>query len=227
MANKELESFSYSVSHDLRAPLASMIGFCNILLEDYADKLDREGCDYLQRIKSAGSKMSRLINDILSLSKISFHDMHLENVNMSDIADEIVRELRESDPGRKIEILIDRDCHVHADAKMVGIALKNLIRNAWKYTGKVANPQIAFGSFKRESERIYFVRDNGAGFDQKKAYMLFIPFKRLHSEHDFPGTGIGLAIVERVIKRHGGKISAEGELGRGSTFYFTLGPTVL
>jgi PAS domain S-box-containing protein len=222
-ANKELESFSYSVSHDLRAPVRTMISFSNILMEDFADKLDKEVIDYLVRIKKSGEKMNELIDDMLSLSKITRQDMDYRDVDVSALANSILNEFKETNPDRTISISISADLHVRADEKLLKLALQNLLRNAWKFTCKVQEPRIEFGSFEKDGQQVYYIKDNGAGFDMKHAAKLFEPFKRLHSESEFSGTGIGLAIVDRVFRRHGGKVWAEGEPGMGATFFFTLG----
>jgi len=221
-ANKELESFSYSVSHDLRAPLRAMIGFSQFLLEDYSERLDDEGKDYLHRIKKAGEKMSDLIDDILILSRVTRQEMVVLDVDLSTIAKSFVAELRHTNPDRSIDITVHDTPMVKGDSRLLRLALKNLVRNAWKYTGKNERPFIEIGSFEKEGKRMYFVKDNGVGFNMAQKEKLFIPFQRLHTESDFPGTGIGLAIVERVIRRHGGRVWAEAEEGKGATFYFTL-----
>ncbi len=221
-ANQELEAFSYSVSHDLRAPLRAMIGFSEILEEDYADTLDDEGKEHVQRIKNAADKMNDLINDILSLSRVSRQEIIMQEVDLSSIVTAFVKELQSTNPDRRVEIRIQKGLTVRGDSRLLDIALSNLIRNAWKYTGKIENPRIEFSSYEHNNERVYFVRDNGAGFSMKHAHRLFQPFQRLHADADFRGTGIGLAIVERIIRRHGGRIWAEGEIGKGAAFHFTL-----
>jgi PAS domain S-box-containing protein len=222
-ANSELEAFSYSVSHDLRAPLRTMRGFADFLAEDYSDALDEEGRDYLSRIIAGADKMNTLIDDMLSLSRVSRQEMNIQQVNLSDIAAHVIKELRRNDPDREVEILIEQGLSVSGDARLLDIALTNLLGNAWKYTAKAEHPRIEFGRGEHEGEPAYFIRDNGAGFDMKDADKLFKPFQRLHSDSEFAGTGVGLPIVERVIGRHGGKIWAESEVGRRAVFWFTLG----
>lgn len=220
--NLNLEAFSYSVSHDLKAPLQTINGFCKLLTEDYSERLDKEGFDYLNRISSSGHKMSDIIDDILALSKISRQELNLQVINLSEIALRIIDDLRKDHPEQDITIQIQQDLKTQADAKLIFIALNNLLGNAWKYTRKTLNPQIELGSYKKDGKCVYFVKDNGVGFDSKKTNKLFEPFTRLHSEKEFPGTGIGLAIVERAIKRHGGTIWAESEINKGAAFFFTL-----
>jgi PAS domain S-box-containing protein len=222
-ANKELESFSYSVSHDLRAPIRAMKGFSDILLEDYADKIDSQGQDFLKRIVSGVDKANELIDDMLSLSRISRQEMVLQEIDLGLLAESIVNELRQDKPERKVKAIIGKELKTHGDERLLKIALANLIGNAWKYTGKIEQARMEIGSTTKDGRMVFFVRDNGAGFDMAYAGKLFMPFQRLHSDMQFPGTGIGLAIVERVVKRHGGEIWAEGEVGKGAVFYFTLG----
>jgi PAS domain S-box-containing protein len=221
-ANKELESFSYSISHDLRAPLRAMKGFCNILLEDYNEKLDTQGQEYLRRITSSSDKMSELIDDILNLSKISRQEVISEEIDLSAIADAVVAMLRQDDPANTVEVDIARDLKTRGDSHLMSIALSNLIGNAWKYSSKTPGAKIEFGSAEKEGQKIYYIRDNGAGFNMNYADKLFEPFRRLHSDREFSGTGIGLAIVKRVIEKHKGAVWAESETGKGATFYFTL-----
>jgi PAS domain S-box-containing protein len=222
VANKELESFSYSLSHDLRAPLRAMNGFSSILLKDYSDKLDAEGQDFLHRIISGADTMNELIDDMLSLANISRQEMSLQEIDLSDIAETIVNTLRRAEPERKVDVGIAQEIKASGDARLMNIALSNLINNAWKYSSKTPDARIEFGAMEKDDEKVYFVRDNGAGFDMTQAHRLFAPFHRLHSESQFPGTGIGLAIVNRVILRHGGRIWGESEIGKGATFSFTL-----
>jgi PAS domain S-box-containing protein len=222
-ANRELESFSYSVSHDLRGPIHSIQGFSEILLEDYGERLDEDGIDYLNRIKGGADKRNALIDDMMSLFKISRQELFRRDLDLSAIVEGIVEDLRGSNPDRKIEIKIQKQVHTNGDSPLLTIALSNLLRNAWKFTSKVENPLIEFGELQEEGRHLLYVRDNGAGFDMKLCNKLFKAFQRLHSESEFPGTGIGLAIVERVIRRHGGKIWAESEPGKGATFYLLLG----
>lgn len=222
-ANKELESFSYSVSHDLRAPLRSIDGFSHALLEDYADRLDANGIDSLRRIRSASQRMGRLIDGLLSLSRISRAELRHERVNLSALVHDISRELKETRPDRKVEFVISEDLFAEGDERLLYAALQNLIGNAWKFTGKRASARIEFGALEACGKLTYFVRDNGAGFDMAYVKKLFSIFERLHGEREFKGTGIGLATVYRIITRHGGRIWAEGEVEKGATFYFTIG----
>jgi signal transduction histidine kinase len=220
--NKELEAFSYSVSHDLRTPINSVIGFSRILYEDYSDVLDEEGKSMVIRIINSGLRMNELIDDMLSLSKVSRQEIQRTVINLSKLAEDYIAELMESDPERNITIFIQPSMIISGDEKLIKMALQNLLRNSWKFSSKTPDAHIEMGSFIENKENIFFVRDNGAGFDMKFAERLFVPFKRLHSDNEFPGTGIGLAIVERVIKRHGGRIWAQGSPGKGATFFFTL-----
>jgi PAS domain S-box len=221
-ANTELKTFSYSISHDLRAPLRAMKSFSSILLEDYSDTLDAVGKDLLIRIKSAANKMDGLIDDMLSLSKISRQEMNPQEIDMSAIAGVVVNELRQAEPERKVDVVIAQELKATGDARLIHIALSNLFGNAWKYTNKTPAAKIEFGAMEKSGKKVYFIRDNGVGFDMAQSHRLFTPFLRLHSESEFPGTGIGLAIVNRVIQRHGGCIWGKSEIGKGATFYFTL-----
>ncbi|MEO7098935.1 MAG: two-component regulator propeller domain-containing protein [Luteolibacter sp.] len=223
-AIKELESFSYSVSHDLRAPLRSIDGFSRALQVDYADKLDDEGKDFLQRVRAASQKMDHLIDDMLRLSRINRAELSWGEVDLSDMAAQICDELKRSEPQRQVELRIAPDCVVWGDAALLRIALENILSNAWKYTGKQPQARIEFGSTQNAEGRVFFVRDNGCGFDMQFVYKLFNVFQRLHGESEFPGTGIGLASVQRAIHRHGGKVWIEGRLNEGATFYFSLPP---
>ena len=225
--NRELEAFVYSVSHDLRAPLRHMSSFAKFLAEDYPDRLDDQGRDYLMRIKKGSEKMSRLIEDLLYLSQISRQEISRTNIDMSKLASSIVADLRETGPSRSVEVNIAEGLTAHADKRLIAVALSNLLENAWKFTSNIENARIEFGAnpplHSSREETVYYVRDNGAGFNPEFIEKMFRPFQRLHSENEFEGTGIGLAIVERVIRRHGGRIWAEGEVGKGATVYFNLG----
>jgi len=220
--NKELESFSYSVSHDLRTPLRGIDGFTVILLENYGDKLDEQGRHYLERVRSATERMSHLIDDLLQLSRTIRSEMNLTKVNLSEMASSIVNDLQESMPDRTVEFLIEPDMIIQADAVLMRVALENLINNAWKFTSKKPLARIEVGSMMHAGKKTYFVRDNGTGFDMKYAEKLFGAFQRLHSASEFDGTGVGLANVQRIINRHGGRVWAEAKLNEGATFYFTL-----
>lgn len=221
-ANKELEAFSYSVSHDLRAPLRAIDGFSNALLRNYLDKLDARGRDYLQRVRAAAQRMAQLIDDLLGLSRAGRVEMHLEQIDLSAMAAEILDELYKTQPRRHVQTVIQPGIIVTADPHLLRIALGNLLDNAWKFSARRDPARIEVGSIEHNGERVYFVRDNGAGFDPKYADKLFSPFQRLHTEAEFPGTGIGLALVQRVIRRHGGRVWAEAAVDQGATFYFTL-----
>lgn len=222
VANAELESFIYSVSHDLRAPLRHISGFADLVMQNTADKLDEKGKRYLSRIHAGTEKMSRLIDELLSLSRVSRQEIQRAEVDMSSLAESIVSDLREANSGRNVEVDIKRGLTVAADRGLIEVALSNLIGNAWKFTAKTEHARIELGSTQQDGKDIYYVRDNGAGFDQQYAGKMFWPFHRLHSESDFEGTGIGLAIVERIIRGHGGKVWAEGAEGKGATIYFSL-----
>lgn len=222
-SNRELEAFSYSVSHDLRAPLRTIDGFSKILLEDYGDVLDNDGKQYLQRIGTGTERMSQLIDDLLHLSRLTRREFHPTMVNLSILAQEISERLQKTNPDYRAEISIQPGLEVEGDKGLLEIALENLLENAWKYSSKTERPQIEFGLLKQAEQDTYYVRDNGAGFNMEYAHKLFDPFQRLHGKDDFPGTGLGLAIVQRIIHRHGGRIWAEAATGKGACFYFTLG----
>jgi len=222
-ANAELESFSYSVSHDLRAPLRGIDGFSLALLEDYSGKLDETGKDYLRRIRGGCLRMANLVNALLQLSRLSRRELRREALDLSGVARAVAGELLESGAERKIEFVITPDIRVQADATLLHAAMTNLFRNSWKFTAKQENPRIEFGRLDQDGKHVCFVRDNGVGFDMQYADKLFGAFQRLHSTAEFEGTGIGLATVRRIIHRHGGLVWAEGEVGKGATFYFTLG----
>ena len=221
--NRELEAFSYSVAHDLRSPLITIDGFAQVLLESYGERLDGTGRGHLERITVAARRMHRLINDLLEMSKVIRAPMHPMTADLSRIANEIVRGLRQSTPERNTSIALADGLVVEGDAGLLRIALENLFSNAWKFTSKTANARIEFGSrMDRSGRRAFFIRDNGAGFDPRYAANLFSPFRRLHPESQFPGSGIGLAMVQRIVHRHGGEIWAEAAVDRGACFYFTL-----
>jgi len=218
--NKELESFSYSVSHDLRSPLRSMDGFSLALLEDYGDKLDEEARDSLQRIRGASQRMGRLIDELLGLARVTRAELKIQEVDLSAIAEEIARTLTRAQPERRVRWDIERGIVVRGDHQLIAIAFQNLLDNAWKFTSKVGDAVIRVGTRHEEGEPVCFVSDNGAGFDMAYSSRLFGAFQRLHHEADFPGTGVGLAIVQRVMHRHGWSLRADAALGRGATFYF-------
>lgn len=219
--NRELEAFSYSVSHDLRAPLRTIDGFSLALEEDYTDAVDATGRDYIKRVRTGVQRMGQLIDSLLQLSRITRAEITREPVDMSALGESVVANLREEYPGRAMEIVVNPDMQVDADPKLLRVALENLLGNAAKFTTKVEAPVIHFG-FDAE-QKAYFVRDNGAGFDMYYKDKLFNAFNRLHGDKDFKGSGIGLATVARVIRRHHGTIWADAEVNRGATFYFTLG----
>jgi light-regulated signal transduction histidine kinase (bacteriophytochrome) len=234
--NKDLEAFSYTVSHDLRAPLRSIEGFTKAIIEDYAGKLDEGARGYFNRVVAASQRMSQLIDALLSLSRLTRGELLEKTVDLSSEADVICHELRKGEPDRKAEFVIAKGIKAKGDAALLHIVLENLLDNAWKFTSKHETARIEFGTTPhptsplrgedkgegRSSSIVYFVRDNGAGFDMAYADKLFKPFKRLHTESEFPGLGMGLATVERIIRRHGGRIWAESAPEQGATFYFTL-----
>ena len=220
--NQDLDSFSHSVSHDLRAPLRHIDGFTQMLKNNYSDKLDEGGKKLLERILNATVTMNALIEDLMKLSQITQQPIKKENVNLSKIASDICESLKSSQPDRSAQFIVAENIRAIADEGLMGIVLENLLGNAWKYSNKKPNTRIEFGRSDMYGKESFFVRDNGAGFDSSTATQLFIPFKRLHSQSEFPGTGIGLSIVYRIIRRHGGKIWAESEVGKGATFYFTI-----
>ena len=221
-ANKELESFSYSVSHDLRAPLRHINGFSQALLEDHADKLDERGKTYLSEIRGASREMATLIDDLLQLARVTRSEMNRESVDLSEMADGVIAELREREPDRKVSVEIERHLIADCDRRLTRVVLVNLLGNAWKFTSKVERPRIEFGEIKDKTGSYFFVRDNGAGFDMAYATKLFGAFQRLHSGGEFEGTGIGLATVKRIVGRHGGRVWADSKVGAGAVFYFTL-----
>lgn len=221
-ANAELEQFSYSVSHDLRAPLRAIDGFSRVLMEDFADDLGEEGTGYLMRVRANSQRMSALIDDLMDLSRITRSPLRRQKVDLSALAASVLDDLRRGEPDRSVEAAVEKGLVVNADAGLVRVALENLLSNAWKFTAREPVARIEFGATVRRGRRTYYVRDNGAGFDEAYAEKLFAPFQRLHAEQEFEGTGIGLATVQRVIHRHGGQTWAESEPGEGATFFFTL-----
>lgn len=221
-ANKELEAFSYSVSHDLRAPLRSVDGFSQALLEDYGELLPAEGRNFLERIRSSAQRMAALIDDLLNLSRVTRAPLHIVPVDLSKLAENILEELKRIDAGRDVKIRIAKNLKAGADPHLLQIVLENLISNAWKFTSGREMAEIEIGSKDENGETTYFIRDNGAGFDMTYASKLFGAFQRLHAMTEFPGTGIGLATIQRIIHRHGGRVWAQGAVDQGATFYFTL-----
>lgn len=217
----ELDQFSSAVSHDLRAPLRKMEGFSEALKTRHAEQLDETGQHYLARIQDASRRMESIIDDLLSLSRLQRDALQYETVDVSRLAKQLVAELREEEPQRRMEIDIQAGLKLKGDSRMLGIALKNLLSNAWKFSSERSPGRITVGETRVEGRRAIFVRDNGVGFDMKHADKLFVPFQRLHSESEFPGTGIGLTLVDRIIRRHGGELWAESSEGQGATFYFS------
>ena len=221
-ANRELEAFAYAVSHDLRAPLRSMSGFSQILQETAPPGLDEKSRHYLQRIHDASLRMSGLIEDLLNLSRIGRSERTARPISRSQVANEAAAAVRERHPGRDVQLEIAAGMEVNADARLLRIALENLLSNAWKYTARAPQALVSVGVQAGENGPVYFVRDNGVGFDMKYADKLFVPFQRLHPEAEFPGSGIGLVTVQRIIARHGGRVWADAKPDEGATFYFTL-----
>jgi signal transduction histidine kinase len=225
-ANKELEAFSYAVSHDLRAPLRSIDGFSQALIEDCADRLDEQGHQYLQRIRNATQRMGTLIDDLLMLSRVTRTEMRRELTDLTQTTRSVITGLEIVEPGRKVECQVQERMVADSDPRLIRIVLENLLGNAWKFTQRTNPARIQVGSTTDDAGTpVYFVRDNGVGFDMTYADKLFGAFQRLHAASDFPGTGIGLATVQRIIHRHGGHVWAEGETGKGASFHFTLGPS--
>ncbi len=220
--NQELESFTYSVSHDLRTPLRSIDGFSKLVLDDAWQKLDDKERDYLQRSRSAAQKMGHLIDDLLQLSNVSRAGFKPQDVDLSEMVKANIDKLRQIEPGREIEFDIEANVKATGDQSLLDIALSNLVENAWKYSSKKPHAKIRFAKQERDGEVVYYIKDNGVGFDTRYINKLFGPFQRLHSDDEYPGTGIGLATVNRIIDRHGGKIWANAKVGRGATFYFTI-----
>lgn len=220
--NRELESYSYSIAHDLRAPLRSITSFSQIVFDDAGDALTTENKENLTRVINAGKRMAELIDDILQLSRITREELTITTVNLSKIAEIIKHQINNSHPERKVRCDIQPDMFARADSRLLERAIENLLNNAWKYTSYTDNAEISFGTTEKHGETVYFIRDNGAGFDMSYAHKLFATFQRLHNPREFTGSGIGLAIVLRVIQRHHGRVWGEGEEGKGATFYFTL-----
>ncbi|HEY5974859.1 MAG TPA: ATP-binding protein [Geobacteraceae bacterium] len=221
-ANRELESFNYSASHDLRAPLVRLGGLCEAFREDCAAQLDEQGRRYLQRITLVGEQLGRVVSAMGTLFQVQRRELVSREVNMSEIASAVMYLLREHEPQRQIEVIIEPDITALGDAKLIWLALENLLGNAWKFTARQPAPRIEFGRFSAADRQVFYVRDNGIGFDMKYADKLFLPFQRLHNEADYPGTGVGLAIVQKIIERHDGRIWFESAEGQGTTGFFTL-----
>jgi signal transduction histidine kinase len=221
-SNRELESFSYSVSHDLRAPLRSIDGFSKALLEDYSSVLPAEGIEYLGYLREASQQMGLLIDDLIRLSRLTRDEFRAVEVDLSALAAQVVEELRSREPGRTVEFRIQPEVRAMGDPRLLRHVFDNLLANSWKFTSRNPQPRIEFGAQNGDGEIRYFVRDNGVGFDMAYAGRLFSPFQRLHARSEFEGSGIGLATVQRVVRRHGGRVWAEAQPERGATFYFTL-----
>ena len=221
-ANTELDAFAYSVSHDLRAPLRSIDGFSQALLEEYGGRLDDAARGHLDRVRAASQRMAQLIDDLLGLSRVTRAELRRERVDLSALAQSVVADLQGRDQERAVEFAIAPDLTADADPDLLRVVLENLLANAWKYTAKRSPARIEFGLTRHDGKSAFYVRDNGAGFDMAYANKLFGAFQRLHSSREFEGTGIGLATVQRIVHRHGGKVWAEGAVGQGATFYFTL-----
>jgi PAS domain S-box-containing protein len=224
VANRELEYFSYSVSHDLRAPLRTIDGFSQALLEDYREQLPPDAQNFLERVRNAAQRMAKLIDDLLELSRISRIPVERRAIDVSDIAQSIAEELQQAEPERRVEFAIQPQLKAQGDSHLLRIAMQNLMNNAWKFTSRIPNARIEVGQTNGAGPPAFFVRDNGAGFDMAYASKLFGAFQRLHAVTEFPGTGIGLATVQRIIHKHGGRVWAESVVDQGATFYFTLQP---
>ncbi|MFF5206188.1 ATP-binding protein [Streptosporangium sp. NPDC000396] len=224
-STRELDAFAYSVSHDLRAPLRALDGFSQMLSEDYGDRIDATGREYLRRIQAATQRMEGLIEDLLHLSRATRAELSRQPVDLSALTRQIVAELKRTDPEREIDVGVKDGLTCLGDPDLLRLVLENLLSNAWKFTRKRADGRIDVGSIEQDGAETFFVRDNGAGFDMAHADKLFVPFQRLHSVTDFEGSGVGLAIVARIVNRHGGRAWADGEPNRGATFFFTLTPS--
>lgn len=222
-SNRELEAFSYSVSHDLRAPLDTMNGFSYVLWKNESHRLGETSKAALQGIRAGAKRMSELIDDLLNLSRVTTTTMQREKIDLSEFARSIMEQLRREAPDREVEFVTPARTEVSADSRLMRIVMDNLLRNAWKYTSYHDHARIEFGEASRNGQAVFFVRDDGSGFDPRSANRLFQPFQRLHSAAEFPGSGVGLATVRRIVQKHGGEVWAEGAVEKGATFYFTLG----
>ncbi len=222
-ANSELDAFAYSVSHDLRAPLRSILGFTDILAEDYADALDEQGVVTLGRVRAAAARMNELIIDLLQLSRAASTEFEGAVLDLTAIVEQVVETLRQASDRHDVSVDVEQGMKCMGDARLIRSVMENLLDNAWKFTSTSAEPRVSVGVERKEGDDVFFVADNGAGFDMKYADRLFTPFQRLHTADEFPGTGVGLATVRRMVRRHGGRIWAESEPGRGACFRFTLG----
>jgi signal transduction histidine kinase len=222
LKNQELEAFSYSVSHDLRAPLRSVDGFSNALLEEHVHQLDATGQGYLRRVLEAAKRMNALIDDLIELSRVTNAELQLQAVDLTRVGARIARRLAMAYPTRDVAWTVDEGLVADVDPRLAEILLENLLGNAWKFTGKTPSPRVTLGAEERDGARVFSVKDNGAGFDEAYASRLFAPFQRLHSAAEFPGTGIGLATVRRIVERHGGRVWAEAKVGAGAAVYWTF-----
>ena len=220
--NQELEAFSYSVAHDLRAPLRAIDGFSQALQEDCAAELSADGQSYLRHVRESAQQMAQLIDDLLELSRVTRRELRRERVDLTALAQTIIDGLRRAHPERQVEVVIQDGLEAEGDRNLLSVVLDNLLGNAWKFTGKRTAARIELGCREEDGRGVHYVSDNGAGFDFRYVDKLFGVFQRLHSAHEFEGTGIGLATVQRIVRRHGGRVWAEGALDRGATFYFTL-----
>lgn len=221
-ANRELQAFSYSVAHDLSTPLRALHGFSEVLVEDYGSRLDAQGLDFLRRIQLASRRMAQLIDDLLRLSKVSRNDLQRCTIDLTALVQTVADDVRATEPERSVQVGVDAELAVVADPALLRIALTHLMANAFKFTRHRPDAHIEFGRMELDGELVYFIRDNGVGFNMAFADKLFKPFQRLHNTPEFEGTGIGLSIVARIVERHGGRIWAQSELDRGATFFFTL-----
>jgi PAS domain S-box-containing protein len=221
--NRELESFCYSVSHDLRAPLRSIDGFSQALLEDYGNKLEEDAQNYLGRVRSSTQRMGQLIDDLLKLSRVVRSDMNMLKVDLASLARNVETQLRERFPDRNVEFVVADDLCAQGDERLLLTMLENLISNAWKFTANNDPARVELGETEQDGHKVYYIKDNGAGFDEAYVHKLFEPFQRLHSMQEYEGTGVGLATVQRIIRRHGGEVWAEGKIDQGATVFFTLG----
>lgn len=221
-SNEALQAFSYSISHDLRSPLRAIDGFSQALIEDYSDRLDPLGLDFLQRVRNEAQRMGQLMDDLLNLFRVSRVELHRSPVDLSAVAQQVGDELKRQEPGRRVEYVVEPDLIAEGDERLLRVVLENLLENAWKFTAKRSHPRIEFGAeTSPDGETVWFVRDNGVGFDMAYADRLFVAFQRLHAEKEFSGTGIGLVTVQRIIERHGGRVWVEAAMDQGATFYFT------
>ena len=220
--NRELADFGYAIAHDFRSPLRAIAGFSEALEEDYGDRLDDDGREYLARIRAAAARMDQLIDDLATLARASREELHVQTVDVTAVAESIAADLSQSDPSRAVAFSIGRDLKVEADAALVRMAFEQLLANAWKFTRNRPGATVEIGCAERDGRRAFFVRDDGAGFDDTYAARLFIPFQRLHTQAEFEGNGIGLAIVRRIAHRHGGRVWADGEVDKGATIYIAF-----